>query len=145
MLHNLFDRAMAVPVRIFEQFTELTIRQTLPDHRRRGRWQLPTGCSRRHVPAHEIVILMAGAACDGIHALPAWSAENLHGMAMAVVTLTGKVSMGVTIHTARMTKHGDQGFESSRSAIVVGQHDFTPAFCFGMFRRLTGSPNDEEG
>jgi hypothetical protein len=142
MLHNLFGCAMAVPVRIFEQFTELTIRQTLPDHRRRGRGQMPTGRSRRQVQAHEIVVLMARTALDGIHALPGWSAENLHRMAVAVVTLTRKVSMGVTIHTARMTKHRDNGFESSRGAIVVGRHDFMSASCFAMFRKLTGSPNN---
>ncbi len=103
---------------------------------------MPTGRSRRQVQAHEIVVLMARTALDGIHALPGWSAENLHRMAVAVVTLTRKVSMGVTIHTARMTKHRDNGFESSRGAIVVGRHDFMSASCFAMFRKLTGSPNN---
>src|ERR1700722_20400572 len=103
---------MTVPLGIFEQFTELTIRQTLPDHRHRGRGQMPAGRSRRRVQAGKIVILMARAAFDGIHAVSGWPTENLHRMAMTVVTLTRKVSLGVTIHTARMTKHWNNGFES---------------------------------
>jgi hypothetical protein len=103
---------------------------------------MPTGRSRRHVQAGKIMILMARAAFDGIHAVSGWSAENLHRMAMAVVTLTRKVSIGVTIHATRMMKHWDNGLESSRGAIVVGRHDFMDVSRIGMFRSLTGSPKD---
>jgi hypothetical protein len=104
MLHNLLGRTMTVLLWIFEQFTELMVRQSLPDHRHRGRWQMPTGRSRGHVQAREIMILMTGAASDGIYSLSV-SATDLHCVAMAVVTLARKVSTGMTIHAARMAKH----------------------------------------
>jgi hypothetical protein len=92
MLHNLRGRTMAVPLRIFEQFTELMVGQALPDHRHRGRRQMPTGSSRRHVQAGEIVILMTGAASDSTCTLPVWSTTDLHCVLMTIISLSRKIS-----------------------------------------------------
>jgi len=83
---------MTVPLRIFEQFTELMVRQALPDHRHRGRRQMPIGRPRRHVQAREIVILMTGAASDSSCALPVWSTTDLHCVLMTIVSLSRKIS-----------------------------------------------------
>ena len=139
MLHNLLGRTMTVLLGIFEQFTELMVRQPLPDHRHRRRGQMPTGRSRRHVQAHEIVVLMTGAASDSIHSLSV-STANLHCVAMAIVTLTRKVSTGVAIHTARMAKHWNNCFESRGGAGIVWRHNFMNDFCVRMFRSLNGDP-----
>jgi hypothetical protein len=53
-VHDLFNRTMTVLLWIFEQFTELMVRQPLRNHRHRGRGQMPIGSSRRHVQAHPI-------------------------------------------------------------------------------------------
>src|SRR6202042_2914459 len=92
MLHNLRGRTMAVTFGIFEQFTELMVRQALPYHRHRGRRQMPTGSSRRHVQAREIVILMTGAASDSICALSVLSTTDLHCVLMTIVSLSRRIS-----------------------------------------------------
>src|ERR1700683_5532735 len=102
MLYNLRGSTMTVLVRIFEQFTELMVRQSLPDHRHRGRRQMPIGRPRKHVQADEIVILMTGAASDSIYSLPLWSTADLHCVSMTVVPLSREISRCVAIHTARV-------------------------------------------
>ena len=83
---------MTVPLGIFEQFTELMVRQPLPDHRHRRRWQMPIGSSRRHVQAHEIVVLMTSAASHSVDALSVWSTTDLHCVSMTIVSLSRKIS-----------------------------------------------------
>jgi len=51
---------------------------------------MPIGNSGRHVPAHEIVALMTGAAFEGVYALPVWSTADLHGVLMAIISLSRK-------------------------------------------------------
>src|ERR1700733_6142129 len=92
MLHNLRGRMMAVPLRVFEQFAELMVRQPFPDHRHRRRRQMPIGRPRGHVQAREIVILMTGAASDSIYALPLWSTTDLHCVSMTIISLSRKIS-----------------------------------------------------
>jgi hypothetical protein len=94
---------------------------------------MPTGRSRRHVQASEIMILMTGAASDGINSLSV-STANLHCVAMAVVTLTRKVSTGVAIHTARVAKHRNNCFESRSRAGIIARHDFMNDLCIRMFQ-----------
>jgi hypothetical protein len=79
---------------------------------------MPTRRSRRHVQAREIMILMTAAASDGIYSLSV-STANIHCVAMAVVTLARKVSTGMTIHTARVAKHGNNCFESRSGGDIV--------------------------
>jgi hypothetical protein len=100
---------------------------------------MPTGRSRGHVQAHEIVILMTGAASDGIYSMSV-STANLHCVAMAVVTLTRKVSTGVAIHTARVVKHRNNCFESRSGADIVARPGFTSELCVSMFPSLNGNP-----
>jgi hypothetical protein len=137
MLHNLLGRTMTVLLGIFEQFTELMVRQPFPDHRHRGSGQMPTGRSRGHVRAHEIVILMTAAASDGIYSMSV-SPANLHCVAMAVVTLARKVSAGVAIHTARVAKHRNNCFESRSGADIVATE-----LCVSMFHSLNGYQNKQ--
>jgi hypothetical protein len=85
------------------------------------------------------MILMTAAAPDGIYSLSVATA-NIHCVAMAVVTLAGKVSTGMTIHTARVAKHGNNCFESRSGADIVWQHNFTGDLRVGMFHSLIGNP-----
>ena len=134
MFHDLPRRAATIFSRIFEKFTKLMVCQALPDHRHPGRWEMPIGCSRRHVQSCEIVILMTGTAFDGIHAVSVRSAMNLHGVAMAVITLARKISGGVAIHTARMAKHGDNRLKSGSGAGVGVSVWFMNVLCRGILR-----------
>jgi hypothetical protein len=100
---------------------------------------MPTGRSRGHVQAYEIVILMTGAASDAIYSMSV-STANLHCVAMSVLTLTRKVSTRVAIHTARMVKHGNNCFESRSGNGIVWRHDFMNDLCVSSFHSLNGSP-----
>jgi len=139
MLHNLLRRTMTVPLGIFEQFTKLMVRQPFPDHRHRRRWQMPIGSSRRHVQAREIVALMTGAAFDGVYALPVWSTTDLHCVSMAIISLSRKISLGMTIDTARMAEHRHNRFESSSGAGIIA-HSFMNELCCGIFHSGHGNP-----
>jgi len=85
MLHNLRRRTMTVPMRIFEKFTELMVRQALQIIGIAGDGRCnrapPEACASR-----EIVILMTGAASDSIYALPVWSTADLHRVTMTIVS-----------------------------------------------------------
>jgi hypothetical protein len=143
MFHDLLRRTPTVSSGIFEQFTQLMVCQALPDHRHPGRWEMPIGCSRRHLQSCEIVILMTGTAFDGIHAVSVRSAMNLHGVAMAVVTLPRKVTQGMAIHTARMAKHRDNRFESRSRAGIGVRAWFMYELGRGMVRSLSGNPKNQ--
>jgi hypothetical protein len=142
MLHHLRGRTMTVPLRIFEQFTELMVRQALPDHRHRGRRQMPTRSSRRHVHAREIAILMTGAASDSICALPVWSTTDLHCVLMTIIPLSRKISRRVAIHAARVVKHRDNCLESSGRPGIIARDSFMNQLCSGPFHSSGGEPWD---
>jgi hypothetical protein len=90
----------------------------------------------------EIMILVAGAAFDGIRATAVVSAANLHCVAMAVVALTGKVSARVAIHATRVAKHRNNCFESRSGTGIVARYGFMNEMFSGMPRSLNG--NQEE-
>ena len=100
---------------------------------------MPIGSSRRHVQAHEIVALMTGAAFDGVYALPVWSTADLHGVSMAIISLSRKISLGMTIDTARMAEHRHNRFESSSAAGIIAD-SFMNKLCCGIFRSRHGNP-----
>jgi hypothetical protein len=101
---------------------------------------MPIGRSRGHVQAREIVILVTGAASDCIYALPVWSTADLHRVTMTIVSLTRKISIGVAIHTARMTEHGHNCFERGSGAGIIVRHYFQNELRPGMFHSLHGNP-----
>jgi hypothetical protein len=142
MLHNLRGRTMTVTLKVFEQFTELMVRQAFPDHRHRRRRQMPTGSSRGHVRAREIVILMTTAASDSICALPVLSTTDLHCVLMTIVSLSGKISRRVAIHTARMVEHWDNRLESSGRPGIIARDSFMNESCSGAFHSSGGDPWD---
>jgi hypothetical protein len=57
--------------------------------------------------ADEVVILVAGAALDGIGTVAIGTAADIHNVGMIVVSLTREVAGGMTVHAAWMTKNGD--------------------------------------
>jgi hypothetical protein len=65
------------------------------------------------------MVLMTGAAFDGIDTVAIRSAVDLHRVTMAVVTLTREIPHGVAIHTARVTKHWDNLFKGGCSGGIV--------------------------
>jgi hypothetical protein len=101
---------------------------------------MPIGCPRRHVQAREIVILVTGAAADSIYALPVWSTADLHRVTMTIISLTRKISIRVAIHTARMTEHRHDCFESGSGAGIIARHYFMNELRSGMFHSLHGNP-----
>jgi hypothetical protein len=101
---------------------------------------MPIGCPRGHVQAREIVILVTGPASDSIYALPVWSTANLHRVTMTIVSLTRKISIGVAIHTARMTEHRHNCFESGSGAGSIVRHYFQNELRSGMLHSLHGNP-----
>jgi hypothetical protein len=101
---------------------------------------MPIGSSRRHVQAREVVILMTRTASHGVNAVPVWSAADLHCMSMTIVSLSRKISRGVTIHTARMAEHRDNCFESSSGAGIIARHRLVNQLRSGTYYCLHGSP-----
>jgi hypothetical protein len=96
------------------------------------------------VPAHEIVALMTGAAFDGVYALPVWSTADLHGVSMAIISLSRKISLRMTIDPARMAEHRHNRFESSSGAGIIA-HSFMNELCRGIFRSRHGNPSHQRG
>src|SRR6267143_856497 len=119
MLDELLDVPFLVLLGIFDRLANLRVSQTLPDHRSARRRQTPVRCAGRQVCANKIVVLMTGTAFLRSHAVTLRSASDVHCVGMPVVTLTGKVSVRVTVHTARMPQHGNKGCEE-RSLIPCG-------------------------
>jgi hypothetical protein len=103
MFHNLRDGTVSILPWISQQFTKLVIAQPFPNHRHDGRRQMPAGRSRWHVQANQVVVLVAAAAFDRVHAKPIGATPDLHGVTMAIVSLARIVPAGVAIHTARVT------------------------------------------
>jgi hypothetical protein len=65
------------------------------------------------------MVLMTGVALNGIDSVTIRSTVNLHGVTVAVVTLTRKIPHGVAIHTTRVTKHWNHRFKSGRGCGIV--------------------------
>jgi hypothetical protein len=100
---------------------------------------MPIGSSRRHVQARQIVALMTGAAFDGVYALPVWSTTDLHGVSMTIISLARKISLGMTIDTARIAEHRHNRFESCSCAGIIA-HFLTSELCGGIFHCGHGNP-----
>jgi hypothetical protein len=113
VLDDLLDAAMSVLLRILEQLAELAVSQPFPDHGRLGRGKAPIRRSRRHMRSGQVMVLVTGAALNRIYSLPTGAAPDLHRMPMAVVSLTRKISRGVTVHAPRMTQYRNDGLKSS--------------------------------
>jgi hypothetical protein len=141
MLHNLLNRTVSVLLWVLEQFAKMAIVEALPNHWCGWGRQMPTGRSRRHMPAHEVVVLVTGAAFDRIDTVSVGPTANLHGMAMAIVSLARIVSVGVAIHAARVTEYGRKGFESGSGSVLP--HHFLDLLCFGIFTPLGVRPQEE--
>ncbi len=77
---------------------------------------MPVRRARRRVDAGRVVILMTGAAFDRVHTVAVGAAANVHGVRMAVIALTRKISAGVAIHAARMAQYRRQSLRSSGRA-----------------------------
>jgi hypothetical protein len=65
------------------------------------------------------MVLMTGAAFDGVDAVTVRATMNLHGVTVAVVTLTREVSDGVAVHATRVTEHWNDGFEGGCGCGIV--------------------------
>jgi hypothetical protein len=68
--------------------------------------------------AGQVMILVTRAAFNRVHSLPVGSASDLHRMLMAVVSLTGKISGGVTIHAPRMAQYRNDSLKSSNRTVA---------------------------
>jgi hypothetical protein len=117
MLDELLDAPVLVLLGILDRLANLRVGQALPDHRSARRRQPPVRCAGRQVCANKIVVLMTGTAFLRSHAVTLQPTPDVHCVWMPVVTLTGKVSVRVTIHAARMPQHGNKGCEE-RSLIA---------------------------
>ena len=69
---------------------------------------MPARSAGRQMRVAKIVVLVTGTALLGSHAVPFGTASYIHGMGMAVITLTGKVSHRVAIHTTRVPQNWDK-------------------------------------
>jgi hypothetical protein len=79
----------------------------LPDkyHAHLRRRQVPVGGSGRHVDAGQVRELMARVAFHPILALSMQAPFNALRMRMAIVSLQGRLTCGMTVLAARMRKH----------------------------------------
>ena len=112
---EVFDELIDVPssilFRIFDRFAKLPVRQSFPNHRHARRRQVPTRRPRRKMCRAEVVILMAGAAFYRRHTEPHWPTPYVHGVPMRVISLSRIVTLGMTIHAARMPQYRNESRE----------------------------------
>ena len=80
---------------------------------------MPIGCSGRHVPPCEIVILMTGAASHTGDALPEGTTPHIHFVRVAIISLSREISAGVTIHAAGMMQDSDYGLKGGSGGRIV--------------------------
>src|SRR5258708_3597003 len=80
---------------------------------------MPGRRTGRQMGVPKIMILVAGAALYGSHAESGRTAANIHGMAMTVVALARKVTLGMAVHAARVAQNGDES--NKKRPIVVGR------------------------
>src|SRR5437868_5358144 len=83
---------------------------------------MPLRRSRRRMYAHQVVVLVTGAALDRIQSVPIGSAPDLHRMLMPVISLARKVSGRVTVHAARMAQYRHDVLESSSRLSIAHRH-----------------------
>jgi hypothetical protein len=122
VLDNPIDITSAVLFRVLQQFTELAICQSFPDHRHARRWKVPIRGAWRSVLPFDVEILVTDAALHRLEPLSSRAAADVHGVPMAIISLPRKVSARVAVHTPRVTEHRYDRFESggSGSAITRG-------------------------
>ena len=119
MLDDLCNRLPVIQFRIFNLTTNLSRSPSFPDHRRLRRRQMPAGRTGRHIQTGDILFLMTGAAPLAILAVPIDAPLHVLRMDVAVVALSGKVTVSMTIQTARMFEHGNDRSEEFAGACVV--------------------------
>jgi hypothetical protein len=78
--------------------------------------------------AGRILLLVTGVTLDRVQTVSIRAAPDLHGVRMAIVSLTRIVTGRMAVHAARMAQYGNNGFESSRG--IAG------AVTFARARRL---------
>src|SRR5207249_11436509 len=105
VVYDLVYVPLAVLSWIFEERTELIVREASPNHWRGTRRHLPVRRTRRQVRAREIVILVAGAALLRSYSAAFRTTTHVHGMRVAVVTLPGKVASRMAIHASRVMQN----------------------------------------
>src|SRR5580704_17291904 len=93
--------------------------KALPNHQRGGRWQMPTGSTRRHMQPFPIVILMARTALYDERAVSSRATAHLHRVPVTIVSLPRKVAGRMAIHAARVMEDGNDRFESGSGSSVV--------------------------
>ena len=68
--------------------------------------------------AREVMVLMTGIAFDRIYSLAVGPASDLHCVLMAVVSLTRKISGGMTIHASWMAQYRYNRLKSSGRVVA---------------------------
>lgn len=76
---------------------------------------MPSGCTRRHVRALQIVILVTGAALDRRRTDAVWSTPDIHDVPVQIVPLPGVVASGVAHDATRMPQRRHDGLEGRHS------------------------------
>jgi hypothetical protein len=80
---------------------------------------MPVRRSRRHMPPFEVVVLVAGATFHSREAVSVRATSHTHGVPVAIITLARKISLGMAIHTARMTQYRDHGFKGASGCSII--------------------------
>ncbi len=58
--------------------------------------------------ARKVVVLMTGAAFFRSDSVTVGAATHVHRMRMPIVSLPGKVSLGMAVHASRVAEHREQ-------------------------------------
>jgi hypothetical protein len=73
------------------------------------------------------MFLVTGAAMYSGDAVPMGTSPDIHGVPIAVVSLAGKISFGMAVHTSRIVQYRNDGFKcANRLTIVHG------GLCFSL-------------
>jgi hypothetical protein len=67
----------------------------------------------------EVVILVTAAAFRGDDPISIATTPHVHGVRMSIVSLSGKISLGMAIHTARMMQRWHDRFERTNCGSII--------------------------
>jgi hypothetical protein len=82
---------------------------------------MPVGGSRWHMLPRQIALLVASAAMYARDTISVGPTPHIHRVPMFIVSLAGKVSLGVTIHTSRAVQHWRHGFKRINGCIRIAR------------------------
>lgn len=82
---------------------------------------MPVGSSGWHMLSLKVMVLVTGAAMYPGDAVSMRTSPHIHRVPMLIVSLAGKVSVGMAIHTSRIVQHWNDGFKCADGRTIIAR------------------------